>query len=143
VLGFLYPDHLQLIYLDCTDPEISIQHAFHVVAFQRNIKVADIPTDVLSTRGILVLLILDELEKLYQQQDKARAIKVLTDLDKLAQQSSGWAVLVCGSSGALPRLIAKNKGVTFSLTSKYPILSDAPDLNDHKFRLTRLDSTSE
>jgi len=140
LLGAFFPSSLIPIYLDCSDASISLAKALQVAAIQRNICIpGDLKADELlvqiAEHNYKILFLIDELDVVYQRKCEDSLV-FLNDINAMCQSNEhgACAIIACGSAAALPLLISKNKGMDHpNIVAKYPVLADAPDLNDTKF----------
>lgn len=92
-------------------------------------------TQILIKHDLRVLLIVDELDQLYQTEStKDCALETLSQLAHLGSDASGrYCIIGCGSSSALPLLITKHAVHIPSLVLEYPLVEKSPNLNGSKF----------
>lgn len=97
-------------------------------------------TSLLVEQDKFVFLVVDEVEMLYRvpADFKAQALAVLNELRVFTHHPSGrYCCLACGSSAALPFLLTK-KLSNETILAEYPLIKEAPSLNETKFPVQRL-----
>ena len=100
----------------------------------------DTVIDALHSQGRRLLLVVDEIDHLYRvdhaknPQEAYAAFRSLGSLALLGSVAGGVsAVLLCGSSTALPLLINGSATLDARLREEYPVVVGAPYLNETKF----------
>ncbi len=84
-----------------------------------------------------LLVVVDELDKLYQQEPTDKLVQHLKDINALGNDGSGRVyTLLCGSSSSLLDLIGKKTDP--DLTMRFPMLKRSQDLNKTKFHGKRV-----
>ncbi len=88
------------------------------------------------------LIIIDEVDKLYEVGNvkyRPKTLKTLGELAGIGDDGSGLiSTLLCSSSSRLPSLISASGKTEPNTVKEFPLLSDAPNLNESKFRATRI-----
>ena len=89
-----------------------------------------------------VLLIVDEIDKLYQVCPNGwsdNLIKSLGELASIGDNDSGrFAAILCGSSSRISLLVNANGKKDEVTVNEFPLVATSPNLNGNKFRVRRI-----
>lgn len=110
-----------------------------------SVRVTEALAATASARGgvpLRVLLLVDEIDELYRTPaGDVNALSCLGNLAYLGDRATGlWSVLLCGSNAATWDLITCN--ATEAMRAEFPLLYDAPNLNEQKYPVWLIPSPS-
>lgn len=110
-------------------------------AFPRGLSSVTSFADSLLQRDEFLMLLVDEMERLYEGADASAVEALLVELEKLATNGSGRAVLIgCSSTSVLYPLVQGGGRLPATLKSHFPVLArpSVPDMNGSKLALELL-----